>query len=211
MNASSSVKCFCLCVSDYLECSCPDVANCPKCTENCVEPPRKRMNLSLKGKNKKDRNCQLQNKENEPDPRFEFLTKEEMDKLQEGYKPDNTTKTTKWAVNNFQAWRVARNKVQEEKCPDDILRATDPAILCKWLLLFVAETRTTQGKPYPPSTLYALLSGLLRHAREVLPGAPNFLDKRDHRFKPLHKLNYMLNYLLCYSNLCCFYFVLALF
>ena len=60
------------------------MANCPKCTENCVEPPRKRMNLSLKGKNKKDRNCQLQNKENEPDPRFEFLTKEEMDKLPGG-------------------------------------------------------------------------------------------------------------------------------
>ena len=114
MNASSSVKCFCLCVSDYLECSCPDVANCPKCTKNWIEPLRKQMNLSLKGKNKKDRNCQLQNKENEPDPRFEFLTKEEMDKLQEGYKPDNTTKTTKWPVNNFQAWRVARNKVQEK-------------------------------------------------------------------------------------------------
>ena len=35
-------------------------------------------------------------------------------------------------------------------------------IMCKWLCLFVLETRKEDGKPYPPSTLRCLLSGVNR-------------------------------------------------
>ena len=39
---------------------------------------------------------------------------------------------------------------------------------------------------YPPKTIHQLLCGVLRHMRSTNPGCPNFLDKKDSRFKPLH-------------------------
>ena len=44
-----------------------------------------------------------------------------------------------------------------------------------------------QGKRYPPLTLYQLLTGILRCAREKNPEVPNFLDKQDRRLSALHK------------------------
>ena len=45
------------------------------------------------------------------------------------------------------------------------MEGTDnPAALCKWLTLYVAETRKQDGCKYPPKTLYSLLTGLLRHS-----------------------------------------------
>ena len=54
------------------------------------------------------------------------------------------------------------------------------------LCRFVIETRTKNGKPYPPSTIHSLLCGLLHHMRAINPGCPNILDKKDHRFTKLH-------------------------
>ena len=39
---------------------------------------------------------------------------------------------------------------------------------------------------YSPSTLYQLLTGLLWHMRDMIPGALNFLEKGDQHFKALH-------------------------
>ena len=173
----ATVRCFCLRVSDYQNCSCPDRSSCRECANNCAPPKKKSLSLNHRWKGKESCADGSGNKEN--DARFQFLTEEEFSKLQEGYKPANTAKCTKWAVNNFEAWRKARVKAQKEKCPDDILMSTDSALLCTWLSLYVAETRTTQGNLYPPSTLYQLLTGLLRHMRDTVPGALNFLDKGD--------------------------------
>ena len=74
-----------------------------------------------------------------------------------------------------------------ESCPDDLLLSTDPALISNWLSKYVAETRNKQGKPYPPSTLYQFLTGLLRYMRDINEEAPNFVDKKDHRFSVLHK------------------------
>ena len=62
-----------------------------------------------------------------------------------------------------------------------------PTLLSHWLSKYAADTRTVQGKIYPPSTLYQLLTGLLRYMRDTNPEAPNFLDKKDQRFRVLHK------------------------
>ena len=180
----AEVRCFCLRVGDYQNCSCPDRSSCPECGDNCAPPKKKSLSLNHERKGKEKCVSGSGNKEN--DARFQFLTEEEFAELQEGYKPVNTAKCTRWALNNFEAWREARVKAQKEKCPEDLLRTTDSALLCTWLTRYVAETRTTQGNLYPPSTLYQLLAGLLRYMRDTVPGALNFLDKGDQRFKALH-------------------------
>ena len=48
------------------------------------------------------------------------------------------------------------------------------------------DTRTKDGSYYPPSTIYQLLSGILRYMRAENSSCPNFLDKRDPAFKSLH-------------------------
>ena len=51
---------------------------------------------------------------------------------------------------------------------------------------YVLETRRTDGKRYPISTVYQLLTGILRHMRSVDSQCPNFLDKTNFAFKQLH-------------------------
>ena len=44
---------FCLNTDDFIECSCPDYSNCPKCKckENCPPPPKKeRLSLPYLGR-----------------------------------------------------------------------------------------------------------------------------------------------------------------
>ena len=180
----AQLGCFCLCETDFVDCSCPEYSNCLKCKENCV-PPKKKKHLSLERSKGKECRTLVDDKEN--DARFQFLSEDKLVELKEGFKPANTEKSTKWAFNNLTSWKIARERAGKATCPDDLLQSTDPELLCNWLSQFVAEPRTTQGKPYPPSTLYQLLAGLLRHMRDQNSEAPDFLDKGDLRFKPLHK------------------------
>ena len=166
-----------MCVGDFVDCCCPNVDKCAKCKENCV-PPSKRKRL--RGKE----SSSSADKEN--DIRFQFLTTGELEALREGYKVPNTEKNTQWSMRNFEAWKKARTDAKLEACPDDLLCSTDPAVLSEWLSLFAAETRNAKGKPYAPTSIYQLLSGLLRHMRTANPEALNFLDKRDKRFAALH-------------------------
>ena len=145
-------------------------------------PKKKRLGLDRKGKKR----CTKSNKENHSEPRFQFLTEAEFDLMKEGYKPANTEKSTNWALRNFEAWKEARVEAELDPCPADLF-STDSGVLCQWLSRFAAETRTTAGKAYTPSTIYQLLTGLLLHMRDVNPDSANFLDKRDARFSMLHK------------------------
>eukprot|EP00058_Branchiostoma_floridae_P002267 XP_002587755.1 hypothetical protein BRAFLDRAFT_94659 [Branchiostoma floridae] len=57
-----------------------------------------------------------------------------------------------------------------------------------WLMKFIFEVRRRDGKPYPPKTLYCLVSGLMRHFREDLNRHDmNFLDRSDIRFAEFRK------------------------
>ncbi len=51
---------------------------------------------------------------------------------------------------------------------------------------YVLETRKSNSELFPPKTIYLLLSGILRHARQVNTHAPNFLDKNNIKFQSLH-------------------------
>ena len=62
----------------------------------------------------------------------------------------------------------------------------NPSIICECLQRFVSEARRADGTKYPPKTLYQILCGLLRHARESQSNPSNFLDRKDSRFKKLH-------------------------
>ena len=98
--------------------------------------------------------------------------------------------STKWALTNFDDWRKCRNHrfadESEKQVPEDILKCSDPGTLCKWLTLYVAETRKKDGNEYPPKTIYQLLTGLLRHMRTLNPSCPNFLDTDNRAFASLH-------------------------
>lgn len=116
-----------------------------------------------------------------------FVNDDELAVLSKGVVPASTDKSTRWALANFSAWKKARNeKYPSNPVPENLFASTDPATLCTHLSRFVLETRKANGECYPPKTLHQLLCGLLRHMRETNPGCPNFLDKKDSRFKTLH-------------------------
>ena len=119
--------------------------------------------------------------------RFAFATDEELAKLAEGVVPANTAKITNWALKNFQLWMTNRNiSHPNDLIPSDIFQCTDTQTLSKYLSRFVVETRKSNGELYPPATLHQLLCGILRHTRSKNPTCPNFLDKKDSRFRDLH-------------------------
>ena len=119
--------------------------------------------------------------------RFAVVTDQELAKLAEGLTPLNTAKTTSWALKNFQQWKTISNQSHPtDQVPDDIFITTNPQILNNHLSRFIVETRKANGDLYPPSTLHQLLCGILRHMRNKNPACPNFLDKKDNRFRQLH-------------------------
>ena len=112
--------------------------------------------------------------------RFKFATEEELSTFAKGLVPENTTRSTKWALNTFNAWMRERNaRYPADPVPDDILVCNEPEIINLHLSRFIVETRKSNGEIYPPSTLHQLLCGILRRMRELNPNCPNFLDKND--------------------------------
>ena len=103
--------------------------------------------------------------------------------------PKNTEKNTSWGLRNFREWRDQREKnYPDEICRPDLINSLPwkEDELCHWLCLYILETRHTDGKQYPISTIYQLLSAILRHMREIDPDCPNFLSKDNHRYRVLH-------------------------
>ena len=133
--------------------------------------------------------------ERRSDRRWRFLCEVEQDSLAKHCVPKNTATMTKWAVTNFLAWQTGRNKIfdgdQAKQVPTTLLQSTASSILSKWLSLYCAEARKKDGGPYPPKTVYALLTGLLRHMQSLNPECPNFFDFSDPRFTTLQ--NYLDN------------------
>ena len=120
--------------------------------------------------------------------RFNIAAKLEEEDLAKGYNPKNKGKKMRWAVTVFRAWVSARNTLQEERCPDDLLEVAYPDdALARWLSLFTIETRRIDGTEYPPRTLHNILAALLRYMREINPFVPNFLDEKCAQFSCLHR------------------------
>ena len=113
-----------------------------------------------------------------------------MESLALKYVPMNASKSTKWALSNFNDWKRCRKERfpddQRKHVPETILSNGNESDLCKWLGLYVAETRRKDGSDYPPRTLYVLLTGLLRRMRSFNPSCSNFLDTNNSDFSTLH-------------------------
>ena len=119
--------------------------------------------------------------------RFDFASDQQLSELSKGLIPANTSKSTKLAIKTFESWSEARSRSRpQDPIPVDLLACNDPARLCTHISRFAVETRNANGDPYPPATIHQLLCGLLRYMREISPACPNFLDKKDSRFKQLH-------------------------
>ena len=105
--------------------------------------------------------------------------------------PQTTAYSTKWTNTNFDDWKKNRNEQHPDNLvPDDPFITGNAEQLCQWLSFYVTETRSCKCEPYPPKSLYQLLSGLLRHCRSLNPSIPNFLDKGNPNFKTFHAVLY---------------------
>ena len=113
--------------------------------------------------------------------RFKLAKPKEIDELKQPNPPLNMKRSTNWAVKNLQTWWEWHNSAVEDKdelCPEIVVTSKCTVeLLNKWLPVYVMETRNKNGDPYPPKTLYSLLTGILRHMRTENPSYPNFLEK----------------------------------
>ena len=120
---------------------------------------------------------------------FKDVDEEELATAQKGFVPNNTSRCNKWALNNFEAWRTSGSLDDTaHRYPKEILLTDDKKELCSCLCKYVMETRKENGEPYPPKTVFNLLSGLLRFTREKKANAFNFLSQSDADFAPLQKV-----------------------
>ena len=161
---------LCLCIGDFIDCSCANVEKCSKCRKE-TEPPkgkRKRLALHDTGNSR----------------HFQFVSKQDVEVAQQPYVPPNMEKSTQWALKVFVECKQARQLTGEDCCPVDLLERVDPTELVKWLSLFAVEAKQAKGACYTSVTNSQLLGGLLRFMRSMNKSAPNFMDKKDTRFSP---------------------------
>ena len=78
---------------------------------------------------------------------------------------------TRWDMKNFTDLLSDYNlRNPESICPEEVNLPLCPAeSLNKWLCVYTVKTRSQSGEPYPPASLYSLLSGILRHMRSKNP------------------------------------------
>ena len=103
--------------------------------------------------------------------RFSTLTTDtEVEEVKASSVPKNTRKSTNWAVNVWKDWSAHRRSASPSITEWLVhLYIAQPRELDYWLSKFVLEARKGSGEPYPPDTLYAICTGLLRYIRERRP------------------------------------------
>lgn len=107
--------------------------------------------------------------------RFGQVSDDEIQRLIDSQTNSNTRKNTKWAIETFNKWRIARVNVP-------LLTEMTSETLNYWMQRFVLEVRKQDGSEYPPRSLYYIVCGLLRYLRDENIHNMNFLDEKDHRF-----------------------------
>ena len=103
--------------------------------------------------------------------RYRNATCVELEDLSKVKMLKNTSLSTRWAMKNFTDWFSGYNtRNPDNPCPDEVLLPSCPAeVLSKWLCVYVAETRSHTEEAYPPTTVYSLLSGVLRYMKSENP------------------------------------------
>lgn len=115
------------------------------------------------------------------------VTEQEVKAVQKAAVPQNTQKSTNWALSVWKEWsqsRWSRFPTQPLQCPGHLyILCYAPAQLDYWLSRFVLEARRKDGKMYPPNTLHQLVCGILRYARELKPDLDFFKDREFAGFR----------------------------
>ncbi|XP_066300880.1 zinc finger MYM-type protein 3-like [Branchiostoma lanceolatum] len=111
--------------------------------------------------------------------------------------PKKTKAATRWGKTVWDCWALSRNSQRtvgdinpQDQCHvvPTSLQTTTAAEMNFWLSRFVFEVRRVDGEPYPASSVYGIICGLIRHFREELGSHDvNFLDKKDIRFAEYRK------------------------
>ena len=125
---------------------------------------------------------------NEPHPSkcFKFSDENEMEELAKGIIPASTSRATKWAMKTFVQWCTARNNQHQlDIVLTDIATSSDHEVFNKYLSMFAVEARKTNGQNYPPATLHQLFKIHARYKPGTNPECPNFLNKKDRKFRKL--------------------------
>ena len=111
-------RCFCLCVVDYQNCSCPDRLISREYANNCTPPTK---SLSIIHRKKEKESCADGSCNRENDARFQVLTEDEFSKLQEGYKPVITCSARSGDLTTLKCGGELTRKLRKE----DILMSLD--------------------------------------------------------------------------------------
>ena len=114
---------------------------------NPLPSKKRKLSLSRKGKG-----------------RFSSVSEHQLIVMSKPQVPENTEKCSKWAMDNLKNWfEDCNSRNPSDTCPGEILTPTcSKELLNKWLCVFINETRSKTGYPYPPKTIQSLLAGILR-------------------------------------------------
>ena len=118
--------------------------------------------------------------------RFAFVNPKEVEAEKDKFIPQNTDKSTQWAVKAFTDWAISRKEAGEDAPPEIILLTHDRKVLCNWLCTFFLEVRKFDGTKYCPRSLASLLAGIHRHIEAH--SRHKVQIQRQEEFEPLHTL-----------------------
>ena len=110
------------------------------------------------------------------------ISDEEIQSLRKSAIPQNTQKSTSFAVNVWKEWSAHRRMANPSDWPAHLL-IMNQWDMNRWLSRFVVEIRRRDGKEYPPNTLHQICCGILRYVREVKPELDIFRDAEFASFR----------------------------
>ena len=85
--------------------------------------------------------------------RFRFASDQELEELTSGVVPENTSRSTKWALKTFHSWCEARKAQTTENVPSNLLTNPDVTLLNKYISMFAVEARKSHI-PLQVCTIY---------------------------------------------------------
>ena len=90
-------------------------------------PQKRRFSLSFKGN------------------RFKKVEETAVTEPRKGFVPDNTARSTKWATENFEAWKGSLQDEDAALYGGDILATYNPKLLCSCFCKYVLKTKKENG------------------------------------------------------------------
>ena len=100
------------------------------------------------------------------------VTSSDVDKAIANAVPEQTRRQTNWCVSVYKSWCEVRGESSN-------LSSMSASAIEEQLCRFVMEARRQDGKPYPPRSVYAIITGLQRYLRNEGRREVAFLSESD--------------------------------